>query len=64
MTREFDDVTTEEEFHRTLSALVSAAAANGVDVEGGWTCEANPGDEQWDVVISALGSSVSTERTQ
>ncbi|MFC7200782.1 hypothetical protein [Halospeciosus flavus] len=64
MTHEFDDVVTEEEFQRALSKLVSAAAANGVDVEGGWTCEANPTGEEWDVVISVLGSSDSTKGTQ
>lgn len=41
-------------FQQRLDALVSAAAENGVDIAGGWTCETNPGGEVWDVVATKV----------
>jgi len=61
MTDESDDVTSEMEFQRRLSALVSDATANDVGVEGGWTAEVRSADETWDVVISLLASDESAD---
>jgi hypothetical protein len=42
--------TTAEEFQRQLTRLVRAAAANGVEVRGGWACQ-DDGGGAWDVEI-------------
>lgn len=61
MSTQFEDVTTGEEFRERLSELLSAAVENGVSIEGGWTCETNPGGEEWDVVVASLDSERDTE---
>lgn len=48
-----DDITTDAEFETALNAIVDAAKANGVTVEGGWTCNGS-GDTVWDVVITEV----------
>ncbi|HKL27764.1 MAG TPA: hypothetical protein VJ898_00730 [Natrialbaceae archaeon] len=47
------DITTDAEFEAALNEIVEAAEANGVSVEGGWTCNGNDGIV-WDVVITAV----------
>lgn len=61
MTDEPNDVTSEAEFQRRLSDLVSNATANGVGVEGGWTVEAGAADETLDVVITRVESAHDVE---
>lgn len=46
-------VKTREEFHRRLSVLVASAVHNGVDVRGGYACQAPP-PPPYDVVITRL----------
>lgn len=64
MTDESNDVTSEAEFQRRLSDLVSDATENGVGVEGGWTAEAGSADETWDVVISLLAPEESADEDE
>lgn len=43
---------TVEEFQDRLAQLLRTAAANGVDVRGGWPCQpARDGERAWDVEI-------------
>jgi hypothetical protein len=42
---------TEDEFQRQLSELLRAAVAGGVDVRGGWACQSDRDDVDWDVEI-------------
>lgn len=52
MTVDDAPVTTGDEFHRRLQALVRAANSNGVDVEGGWPVVGDDTDTpEWDVEI-------------
>jgi hypothetical protein len=48
-----DDITTDAEFEAALSEIVHAAEANGVTIEGGWTCNGSDGTI-WDVVITEV----------
>jgi hypothetical protein len=44
-----------DDFHRQLVELVRAAAANGVDVRGGWSCESTTDrGTAWAVEITEL----------
>lgn len=49
--RDPDDVTTEEEFEEALAHLVRTAEANGVDVDGGWTCRDGSDRPDWGVEV-------------
>lgn len=64
-----DPPTDADEFGERLAQLLSAAAANGVDVRGGWVCRSEePGCPDSEVVIVELapeserGSERRTER--
>lgn len=41
-------------FRDALSRLVHNAHENGVDVRGGWECESETGDPDWDTIITAV----------
>jgi hypothetical protein len=41
-----------EEFQRMLTALLSVASENGIEVLGGWECRSD--DEDWEAVIVSL----------
>jgi hypothetical protein len=56
-TIEADEPTTEEAFQNHLHRLVRTAEANGVDVEGGWTCRTGDGRSDWGVEVLELRSS-------
>jgi hypothetical protein len=55
-----DGPTTEEAFQNQLRRLVRTADANGVDVEGGWTCRTDDGRSDWGVEILELQSRAPT----
>lgn len=40
----FNDPMSETEFQRQLTQLLRAAAANGIEVRGGWTCQIDGDD--------------------
>jgi hypothetical protein len=42
---------TDEEFQKQLIQLLHTAAANGVDVRGGWVCRSDGTDTDWDVEV-------------
>jgi hypothetical protein len=43
---------TPDEFHRQLTGLLRTAAANNIDVRGGWFCESSPTrTADWDIEI-------------
>ena len=46
-------ISDDEQFHDALRRLVTGAAANGVDVRGGWAVAADEGPS-WDVEITRL----------
>jgi hypothetical protein len=48
------DITTEEDLHEGLRAAVTGAAANGVDVCGGWSIERDDGTVAWDLEVTRL----------
>ncbi|WP_255153126.1 HalOD1 output domain-containing protein [Halorarius halobius] len=47
-------ITTEDEFHEALQRLVTEAAANGVDVRGGWPVVDDGSDESWELEITKI----------
>lgn len=47
-------VTTEDEFHEALQRLVTEAAANGVDVRGGWPVLDDESDDSWGLEITEI----------
>lgn len=52
-----DDLTTPEAFNTALIRLLQTAAANGVDVQGGWECRTDDGTHDWEAVIVELAAS-------
>ena len=52
MTDDGTTVTTDAELNAAMVTLLERAAANGVDVRGGWECRTEQSD--WDVVITEL----------
>lgn len=48
------DITTEEDFHEALRALVVEADANGVDVRGGWPVFRDDDSAAWDVEVTGV----------
>lgn len=63
-TNEHLEVTTEAQFQERLTRLVRAAAANGVEVRGGWPVE-NPDESGYDleIVETVAPADVSDEPT-
>ena len=54
MTNDFTDtVKTADDFEETLEALLAAAVANDVPVEGGWSTDGFD-ERTWDVVITKV----------
>ena len=51
---EHQPITSEEELHTELRALLLRAHEGGVDVEGGWDCRNGSGDPDWDVIVSEV----------
>ncbi len=49
-----DEVTTAEEFSDALSQLLSAAAANGVDVSGSWVHRDGAVQSDWEIMVVEL----------
>ncbi|WP_255150158.1 HalOD1 output domain-containing protein [Halorarius halobius] len=47
-------ITTEDEFHEALQQLVTDAAANGVDVRGGWPIVDDDREDSWELVITKI----------
>jgi hypothetical protein len=45
------------ELNAELEALLGRADANGVDVEGGWSCHTAGDRPDWDVVVTEVRTS-------
>lgn len=59
MTVEESVPATEDELNAALRLLLERAAANGVDVRGGWECRT--GQSDWDVVVTELAAADGAE---
>lgn len=53
---------TDEEFHCQLTQLLQTAAANGVDVRGGWACQTEDDNTDWDIEIIDSSGTPTTNR--
>lgn len=47
-------ISTTEEFNAALVDLLAAGVDAGVDVNGGWTCRNNSGQDDYEVVVTEL----------
>lgn len=61
MSRDGPPIETDAEFADALLALVRRAHFGGVDVEGGWDCRTEAELPDWDVVVTEVETTASSE---
>lgn len=64
MTTDESSVTTPSELNAELQRLLDRAAANGVDVEGGWECQGETESPLWDVLVTEVQRDAEPKRTR
>lgn len=47
-------ITTDDEFEAVLGELLSAAARNGIDIEGSWEYRSDDTGADWEVMVIEL----------
>lgn len=61
MTTDEPTITTADELQSELGALLRAAHAAGVDVEGGYDCRNGDDNPDWDVLVTEVEADVASE---